>query len=223
MNFERVPVGLDQRAERPLVPGLRTSEEEALLGKANFGPAPTVSFGNVQLDVGGLVSSFLAPILEDLEPVLESIGPVFDVINYPIPGLADLAAEFPDFADKLYLNELTANTPLDGGVPLELFGSQYPGGKIFNRAAFAASAPGVQGTFGRNVLRGFGESQADVAAQRQLHATANVRLRFRAELFNVFNEPNFGSPTIWSGLYMFHAVLISCVRVTFCLVSRSCW
>src|SRR6266404_3113503 len=47
------------------------------------------------------------------------------------------------------------------GVPLELFGSQYPGGKIFNGAAFSAPPKGPQGNlqqgnFGRNVLRGFG-------------------------------------------------------------------
>src|SRR5262249_26381756 len=80
------------------------------------------------------------------------------------------------------------------GVPLELFGTQYPGGKIFNRAAFSAAPAGQQGNFGRNVLRGFGASQADVALQRQFHITEKVGLRFRAEFFNIFNNPNFGNP-----------------------------
>src|SRR5262249_52294509 len=80
------------------------------------------------------------------------------------------------------------------GVPLELNGAQYPGGKIFNRAAFATPPAGKQGNFGRNVLRGFGASQADVALQRQFHVTENLRLRFRAEFFNIFNNPNFGNP-----------------------------
>jgi hypothetical protein len=43
-------------------------------------------------------------------------------------------------------------------VPLELFGSQYPGGKIFNKAAFTPAPVGQQGDFGRNVLRGFGSN-----------------------------------------------------------------
>ena len=30
--------------------------------------------------------------------------------------------------------------------------------------------------------------------QRQFHVTENVGLRFRAEFFNIFNHPNFGSP-----------------------------
>jgi len=79
------------------------------------------------------------------------------------------------------------------GVPLELFGSQYPGGKIFNKAAFTP-VKGQQGDFGRNVLRGFGATQADVAFQRQFHLTEGMGLRFRSEFFNLFNHPNFGNP-----------------------------
>ena len=81
------------------------------------------------------------------------------------------------------------------GVPLELFGSQYPGGKIFNQAAFVAPPSGTQGNFGRNVLRGFGATQADVAFQRRFALTEHLGLRFRAEFFNIFNHPNFGNPT----------------------------
>jgi len=79
-------------------------------------------------------------------------------------------------------------------VPLELFGNQYPGGKIFNAAAFVAAPPGHQGNFGRNVLRGFGAAQADLAVQRRFRVTDKVAVRFRAEFFNLLNKPNFGSP-----------------------------
>ena len=61
-----------------------------------------------------------------------------------------------------------------------LHGSQYPGGKAFNPAAFTPPPSGQQGDFGRNVLRGFGAWQADVAFQRQFHLTEKVDLRFRA-------------------------------------------
>jgi hypothetical protein len=80
------------------------------------------------------------------------------------------------------------------GVPLELYGSQYPGGKIFNKAAFTAAPSGQQGDFGRNVLRGFGAVQADIAFQREFQFTERMRLRFRGEFFNIFNHPNFGPP-----------------------------
>jgi hypothetical protein len=80
------------------------------------------------------------------------------------------------------------------GVPLEFFGSQYPGGKIFSGAAFSEPPVGQQGNFGRNVLRGFRASQADVGLQRQFHITEKAALYFRAEFFNIFNHPNFGNP-----------------------------
>ncbi|MDX6530918.1 MAG: hypothetical protein QOH41_3208 [Blastocatellia bacterium] len=89
---------------------------------------------------------------------------------------------------------LASRPNLNPGVLLELFGTQYPGGKIFNRAAFTAAPAGQQGNFGRNVLRGFGAWQADVGLQRQFHLAEKLGLRFRAEFFNIFNHPNFGNP-----------------------------
>jgi hypothetical protein len=83
---------------------------------------------------------------------------------------------------------------INPGLPLVLYGSQYPGGKAFNPAAFAPPPSGQQGTLGRNVLRGFGAWQADVSLQRGFHLTEKLTLRFRAEFFNIFNHPNFGSP-----------------------------
>ena len=94
------------------------------------------------------------------------------------------------------------------GVPLALYGSQYPGGKAFNDTvikgacpgganqigAFCPAPAGTQGNFGRNVLRGFGATQADLAVQRQFHLTEKVGLRFRSEFFNILNHPNFGNP-----------------------------
>ena len=83
---------------------------------------------------------------------------------------------------------------LNPGVPLELEGGGYPGGKIFNSAAFAAPPAGLQGNFGRNVLRGFDATQADVGLQRQFRLTEKAGLRFRAEFFNILNHSNFGNP-----------------------------
>jgi len=98
---------------------------------------------------------------------------------------------------SLFVAEGTALYPrpnVNPGVPLQLYGSQYAGGKIFNKAAFTPAPTGQQGDFGRNVLRGFGATQADVSFQRQFRFTEQLNLRFRAEFFNIFNHPNFGSP-----------------------------
>ena len=98
---------------------------------------------------------------------------------------------------------LSPRPNVNSGVPLVLYGAQYPGGKIFNKEAFTATPSGQQGNFGRNVLRGFGAWQADLALQRQYQVTENVGLRFRAEFFNIFNHPNFGNPvnTLTSPLF----------------------
>jgi Carboxypeptidase regulatory-like domain/TonB dependent receptor-like, beta-barrel len=96
-----------------------------------------------------------------------------------------------------------ANTRPDviGGVPLYLFGSQYPGGKAFNPAAFTTPPLGPpfgfpisQGNFGRNILRGFGAAQWDLGVRRDFPIYEDLRLEFRAEMFNVLNHPNFAPP-----------------------------
>jgi hypothetical protein len=102
-----------------------------------------------------------------------------------------------DIVGAIFLAGGTALYPrpnVQSGVPLELFGPQYPGGKIFNKAAFSAPPPMQQGDFGRNVLRGFDAVQTDLGLQRQFRVTEDVGLRFRAEFFNLFNHPNFGNP-----------------------------
>ena len=81
------------------------------------------------------------------------------------------------------------------GIPLELVGSGYPGGKTYNKAAFTAALSGQQGNLGRNVLRGFNAAQADLGLQRLFRLTEKTGLRLRGEFFNILNHPNFASPT----------------------------
>ncbi|MFZ0799829.1 MAG: TonB-dependent receptor [Terriglobales bacterium] len=80
------------------------------------------------------------------------------------------------------------------GVPFYLYGSQYPGGKAFNPAAFSDAPAGTQGDLGRNTLRGFGVWQDNFAVHRQFALGERVNLQFRAEAFNLFNHPNFADP-----------------------------
>jgi hypothetical protein len=87
------------------------------------------------------------------------------------------------------------------GAPIYLYGSQYPGGKAFNPAAFTSppvdpnsGLPLRQGNVPRNALRGFGATQWDVAVHRILPIHETLKLDFRAEAFNILNHPNFGPP-----------------------------
>ena len=87
------------------------------------------------------------------------------------------------------------------GQPLYLFGSQFPGGKAFNPDAFtpppvdpSTGAALRQGDLGRNALRAFGAWQWDFAVHRDFRIRESLNVQFRAEMFNVLNHPNFGSP-----------------------------
>ena len=87
------------------------------------------------------------------------------------------------------------------GKPLYVYGSQYPGGKAFNGAAFtdppvdpSTGFPLRQGNAPRNFLRGFGFTQWDLAVHRNFPIHESLKLQFRAEMFNVLNHPNFGPP-----------------------------
>ena len=75
-----------------------------------------------------------------------------------------------------------------------LYGSQYPGGKAINPAAFQDPASGTQGNLGRNALRGFRAWEEDFAIRREFPIHERVKLQFRGEFFNIFNHPNFGDP-----------------------------
>jgi Carboxypeptidase regulatory-like domain/TonB dependent receptor-like, beta-barrel len=78
------------------------------------------------------------------------------------------------------------------GQRFYLEGSQYPGGRAINPAAFSAPSGAGFGNAPRNFLRGFGESQLNLAVRREFQPQDRFRVQFRAEAFNLLNHPNFG-------------------------------
>jgi hypothetical protein len=96
---------------------------------------------------------------------------------------------------------------LVSGVPVYLYGSQYPGGKAINGTVGAATCPdgsqsvgpfcppaaGQNGNEARNFLRGFAAWQTDLAIKREFPLYERAKLQFRAEAFNILNHPNFGT------------------------------
>jgi outer membrane receptor protein involved in Fe transport len=96
---------------------------------------------------------------------------------------------------------------LVAGQSLYLYGSQYPGGKVTNYDAFTVptSGPGFdsEGDTPRNYARGFGAWQMNFALRREFPIYERLRLQFRAEAFNIFNHPAFGTvnPNWSSGPY----------------------
>ena len=81
------------------------------------------------------------------------------------------------------------------GKPLWVSDPNAPGGRRLNREAFKEPDGYAQGNLGRNVLRGFGTFQADVALRRQFAIWERWRLNLSAQAFNVFNNPNFANPS----------------------------
>jgi hypothetical protein len=81
------------------------------------------------------------------------------------------------------------------GMPVWISNPNVAGGKEINSAAFRIPTGSVQGDLGRNALRGFGASEVDLTLRRQFSLTERLHLQARADFFNIFNHPNFGTPT----------------------------
>ena len=80
------------------------------------------------------------------------------------------------------------------GVPLWIANPNVAAGMEINRAAFTIPTGAVQGDLGRNALRGFGATQVDFGLRRQFELGERFSLQASADMFNIFNHPNFGSP-----------------------------
>jgi hypothetical protein len=79
-------------------------------------------------------------------------------------------------------------------------GRGCPGGRAVNPNAFAlpptdpnTGNPIRLGNAPRNFVDGFGAWQMDLAVRREFPVRERLRLQFRAEAFNLFNHPNFGT------------------------------
>jgi hypothetical protein len=66
--------------------------------------------------------------------------------------------------------------------------------EYFNISALAPNALGTYGDTGKNILRGPGFFDTDVALMKNIKLTERTALQFRAEAFNLFNSVNFFNP-----------------------------
>jgi Carboxypeptidase regulatory-like domain/TonB dependent receptor len=65
----------------------------------------------------------------------------------------------------------------------------------FNPTAFAVPAPGQFGDAGRNILRGPGFAQFDLALQKEFQLREGIKIALGVEGYNLFNHPNFAVPS----------------------------
>src|SRR5215469_4448309 len=94
-----------------------------------------------------------------------------------------LTSERPDLAGNPYTGACPNGTKV--GTP----------SCWFNPNAFAVPPPGQFGNAGRNILRGPGFAQFDLALQKGFQLTEGTKITFGAEAYNLFNHPNFAVPS----------------------------
>ncbi len=114
--------------------------------------------------------------------------------------LASLAIIHTGIADTVYIGTNTyGNGNFTNQRPNFVSGQGfYPANQTINNwlnpAAFALPAKGTFGNLGRNTIFGPGFAQVDASLLKETQVTENTHLEFRAEIFNVFNHPNFAEP-----------------------------
>jgi hypothetical protein len=128
-----------------------------------------------------------APILKQIFSYWALDGRVIAHTGFPVnPGGNYLT-------DPATGNQYYSGVNVNPGVPLYLYGRQYPGGREFNSAAFSLPTGTNMGDAPRNLLRGFGENQVNLAVRREFIVREGLRLQLRGEAFNILNHPNFGN------------------------------
>lgn len=90
---------------------------------------------------------------------------------------------------------------LDLTQPAWLIDSKFPGGRALNPSAFPVPAEPRAGTLGRNALGGLVFRQADLSIHRRFAimrraGRAGGGFEVRADVFNLFNTPNFAMPQV---------------------------
>src|SRR5262249_41643486 len=129
------------------------------------------------------------------------LGAVFN--GWSLDGVLQSRTGFPINVvySNLKIPGAVAATPvrpdLLSGVPIWLYGPQYPGGRALNAKAFDTVTPQAQlrqGTLGRNAISGFGATQLDVSLMRKFRLTERLALQCRIDAFNLFNHPIFFNP-----------------------------
>jgi hypothetical protein len=90
---------------------------------------------------------------------------------------------------SLYLYGANCANILETDLPP---GKGCPGGRAINPNAFVNVSSGF-GNAPRNFARGFDAFQMDLAIRRDFPIHERLKVQFRAEAFNIFNHPNFGT------------------------------
>ncbi|HKS29148.1 MAG TPA: TonB-dependent receptor [Pyrinomonadaceae bacterium] len=150
--------------------------------------------GPSDLDARHLLSGFVS---YDLPSILDASAARSLLSNWTLTTLFNVRSARPvnvvfDMPTSYGVSYLRPD--LVTGVPLYLNDATAAGGRRINPAAFSIPDALRQGNLGRNSLRGFPLYQMDLALSREFKFSERVGLQLRAEVFNLFNHPNFEDP-----------------------------
>jgi hypothetical protein len=118
--------------------------------------------------------------------------------GWTLTGIETIQSGFP-FTPQLGFNPSNngdSRNPVRSSWNPAFTGNVIEGGpsQYFNPNAFAVPVAGTYGNVGRDTLIGPGMAELDLAALKKTTISEKLQLQFRAEIFNVFNRANFGTP-----------------------------
>jgi len=118
--------------------------------------------------------------------------------GWTLTGIETIQSGFP-FTPQLGFNPSNngdSRNPVRPSWNPAFSGNVIEGGpsQYFNPNAFVIPVAGTYGNVGRDTLIGPGMAGLDLAALKKTAISERLQLQFRAEVFNVFNRANFGTP-----------------------------
>jgi len=149
-----------------------------------------------QRHVANISYIYQVPLFRDWNPVLRHV-----VGGWEIAGISTVES---GRAFNVGINFDNANVGARGNFQRpNLVGDPFPsgfkqtygpGGSYFNTAAFQVAPRYQFGNLGRNAFHGPGFINTDVGLFKNVPIHEAIRLQFRSEFFNTFNNVNFANP-----------------------------
>jgi hypothetical protein len=202
-NYNSLQVVFQRRFSRGLEAMVNWTYAHSLDNSTNFeatdtfGASPKADYGNSDNDIrhtfnGAISYNLPSPSQNHIIKAMFGNWGIDGIYRFRTAPPEDVSANFL-YVGQTFLAQRPNRVP---GQPLYLYGSQYPGGRIWNINAFTTPTGTGQGDFSRNQMRGFPMQQGDLSFRRDfpLHITESTKLQFRGDMFNIFNHPNFGLP-----------------------------
>lgn len=120
------------------------------------------------------------------------------ISGWSVSGIATIQSGLP-FTPQLGYNPTNngdSRNPIRPSLNPAFTGEIVTGNpnQYFNPAAFVVPANGTYGNVGRDILIGPGIATLDFSALKNTNLSERFKLQFRAELFNILNHANFGTP-----------------------------